>query len=126
MELYARWFSNLEPGLLAIGTNQERQLLQQNSPVPVQRLWDVGVAGIHRLLSNRHVIDSALRYCRGGDGRSLCLQVAVVIAVPTRLAMARVFGLAPLDNAQLLCPGGVVNDNGFGAAILAGQIPQNS
>jgi NCAIR mutase (PurE)-related protein len=25
----------------------------------VQRLWDVGVAGIHRLLNHRHLLDAA-------------------------------------------------------------------
>jgi len=40
----------------------------------VQRLWDVGVAGIHRLLSNRHVIAEAMtqgNVMAGMEGRRI-------------------------------------------------------
>jgi len=68
----------------------------------VQRLWDVGVAGIHRLLSNRHVIAEAAVLIRGRDGRTLPSVVAgladcPVIAVPTSIGYGASFGgLAPL------------------------------
>ncbi|PSB34645.1 nickel pincer cofactor biosynthesis protein LarB [Chlorogloea sp. CCALA 695] len=98
----------------------------------VQRLWDVGVAGIHRLLNNRHVIDSAsvLIVVAGMEGALPSVVAGLadcpVIAVPTSIGYGASFGgLAPLLTMLNSCAAGVgvVNiDNGFGAAILAGQI----
>ena len=98
----------------------------------VQRLWDVGVAGIHRLLSNRHVIESAnvLIVVAGMEGALPSVVAGLadcpVIAVPTSVGYGASFGgLAPLLTMLNSCAAGVgvVNiDNGFGAAILAGQI----
>jgi pyridinium-3,5-biscarboxylic acid mononucleotide synthase len=96
------------------------------------RLWDVGVAGIHRLLSNRHVIDQAdvLVVVAGMEGALPSVVAGLarcpVIAVPTSVGYGANFqGLAPLLTMLNTCAAGVgvVNiDNGFGAAILAGQI----
>ncbi len=98
----------------------------------VERLWDVGVAGIHRLLSNRYVIDSAsvLIVVAGMEGALPSVVAGLadcpVIAVPTSVGYGASFGgLAPLLTMLNSCAAGVgvVNiDNGFGAAILAGQI----
>jgi NCAIR mutase (PurE)-related protein len=98
----------------------------------VLRLWDVGVAGIHRLLSNRHVIDAAdvLIVVAGMEGALPSVVAGIadcpVIAVPTSVGYGASFGgLAPLLTMLNSCAAGVgvVNiDNGFGAAILAGQI----
>ncbi|NEO52255.1 MAG: nickel pincer cofactor biosynthesis protein LarB [Okeania sp. SIO3B5] len=98
----------------------------------VQRLWDVGVAGIHRLLSNKHLIAEAdvLIVVAGMEGALPSVVAGLadcpVIAVPTSVGYGANFdGLAPLLTMLNSCaPGiGVVNiDNGFGAAILAGQI----
>lgn len=98
----------------------------------VQRLWDVGVAGIHRLLDNRHVIESAsvLIVVAGMEGALPSVVAGLadcpVIAVPTSIGYGASFGgLAPLLTMLNSCAAGVgvVNiDNGFGAAILAGQI----
>ncbi|HBB30598.1 MAG TPA: nickel pincer cofactor biosynthesis protein LarB [Cyanobacteria bacterium UBA8803] len=98
----------------------------------VQRLWDVGVAGIHRLLSHREMIAEAdVAIVVAGMEGALPSVVAgladcPVIAVPTSIGYGASFGgLAPLLTMLNSCaPGvGVVNiDNGFGAAILAGQI----
>lgn len=98
----------------------------------VQRLWDVGVAGIHRLLSNRHVIESAnvLIVVAGMEGALPSVVAGLadcpVIAVPTSVGYGASFGgLAPLLTMLNSCAAGVgvVNiDNGFGAAVLAGQI----
>lgn len=98
----------------------------------VRRLWDVGVAGIHRLLSNRDVIAQAdvLLVVAGMEGALASVVAGLadcpVIAVPTSVGYGANFnGLAPLLTMLNSCtPGiGVVNiDNGFGAAILAGQI----
>ena len=98
----------------------------------VRRLWDVGVAGIHRLLSNRHVIaDADVLIAVAGMEGALASVVAgladcPVIAVPTSVGYGASFGgIAPLLTMLNSCAAGVgvVNiDNGFGAAILACQI----
>lgn len=98
----------------------------------VQRLWDVGVAGIHRLLNNRHVIESAsvLIVVAGMEGALPSVVAGLadcpVIAVPTSIGYGASFGgLSALLTMLNSCATGigVVNiDNGFGAAILAGQI----
>ncbi|NEQ21138.1 MAG: nickel pincer cofactor biosynthesis protein LarB [Microcoleus sp. SIO2G3] len=98
----------------------------------VKRLWDVGVAGIHRLLSNQQVITEAdvLIVVAGMEGALPSVVAGLadcpVIAVPTSIGYGTSFGgIAPLLTMLNSCaPGiGVVNiDNGFGAAILAGQI----
>ena len=98
----------------------------------VQRLWDLGVAGIHRLLSERRSIAQAdvLIVVAGMEGALPSVVAGLadcpVIAVPTSVGYGASFnGLAPLLTMLNSCAAGVgvVNiDNGFGAAILAGQI----
>jgi pyridinium-3,5-biscarboxylic acid mononucleotide synthase len=98
----------------------------------VERLWDVGVAGIHRLLNNRQAIDDAdvLIVVAGMEGALPSVVAGLadcpVIAVPTSIGYGASFGgIAPLLTMLNSCAAGVgvVNiDNGFGAAILAGQI----
>ena len=124
-------------GILSAGTAdlpvaEEAAVTAELSGFRVQRLWDVGVAGIHRLLSNRHVIESVsvLIVVAGMEGALPSVVAGLadcpVIAVPTSIGYGASFGgLAPLLTMLNSCaPGvGVVNiDNGFGAAILAGQI----
>jgi pyridinium-3,5-biscarboxylic acid mononucleotide synthase len=98
----------------------------------VEKLWDVGVAGIHRLLHNHHIIDNAdvLIVVAGMEGALPSVVAGLancpVIAVPTSVGYGASFGgIAPLLTMLNSCAAGVgvVNiDNGFGAAILAGQI----
>ena len=98
----------------------------------VERLWDVGVAGIDRLLSNRQIIDDAdvLIVVAGMEGALPSVVAGLAdcptIAVPTSIGYGASFGgIAPLLTMLNSCAAGVgvVNiDNGFGAAILAGQI----
>jgi pyridinium-3,5-biscarboxylic acid mononucleotide synthase len=98
----------------------------------VEKLWDVGVAGIHRLLSNRHIIDNAdvLIVVAGMEGALPSVVAGLadcpVISVPTSIGYGASFGgIAPLLTMLNSCAAGVgvVNiDNGFGAAILACQI----
>ncbi len=98
----------------------------------VKRLWDVGVAGIHRLLSHRQVIEQAdvLIVVAGMEGALPSVVAGMadcpVIGVPTSMGYGASFaGVAPLLTMLNSCAAGigVVNiDNGFGAAILAGQI----
>jgi NCAIR mutase (PurE)-related protein len=103
---------------------------------PVERLYDVGVAGIHRLLAHherlrrgRVVIvvagmEGALPSVVGG------LVERPVIAVPTSIGYGASFGgLAALLAMMNSCAAGVtvVNiDNGFGAAVAATLINRAS
>lgn len=124
-------------GVLTAGTAdlpvaEEAAVTAELCGLQVKRLWDVGVAGIHRLLSHRHVIDSVsvLIVVAGMEGALPSvvagLADAPVIAVPTSIGYGASFGgIAPLLTMLNSCAAGigVVNiDNGFGAAILAGQI----
>ncbi|MDA1189122.1 MAG: nickel pincer cofactor biosynthesis protein LarB [Chloroflexi bacterium] len=98
----------------------------------VRQLFDVGVAGLHRLLANMETLQSAkvLVVVAGMDGvlPSVVggLVEAPVIAVPTSVGYGSSFeGLAALLTMMNSCaPGvGVVNiDNGFGGGYLAATI----
>jgi pyridinium-3,5-biscarboxylic acid mononucleotide synthase len=98
----------------------------------VERLADVGVAGIHRLLANREKIRSAsvLVVVAGMDGALPSVTAGLtdkpVIAVPTSVGYGASFGgLAALLTMLNSCANGVtvVNiDNGYGAGYAASQI----
>ena len=98
----------------------------------VERLFDVGVAGIHRLLDNRRRLDSAavLVVVAGMEGALPSVVAGLidkpVIAVPTSIGYGASFhGLAALLGMLNSCAAGVtvVNiDNGFGAGFAASLI----
>lgn len=98
----------------------------------VERLYDVGVAGIHRLLSNRKKLDdcSVIIAVAGMEGALASVVGGLVdkpvIAVPTSIGYGANFGgLAALLAMLNSCASGigVVNiDNGFGAGFLASTI----
>lgn len=98
----------------------------------VSHLYDVGVAGIHRLLSNRKVIDQArvVIVCAGMEGALPSVVGGLVrvpvIAVPTSIGYGASFnGLAALLGMLNSCASNVsvVNiDNGFGAGYVASMI----
>ena len=98
----------------------------------VERCYDVGVAGLHRLLGNLPAIRKAdvVVAVAGMDGALptvvASLVPAPVVAVPTSVGYGASFGgLAALLTMLNACaPGiGVVNiDNGYGAAVLASRI----
>lgn len=124
--------SILSAGTADLSVAEEAAITAELSGFQVKRLWDVGVAGIHRLLSNRHVIDEAdvLIVVAGMEGALPSVVAGLadcpVIAVPTSIGYGASFnGLAALLTMLNSCAAGigVVNiDNGFGAAVLAGQI----
>ncbi|QLE56249.1 nickel pincer cofactor biosynthesis protein LarB [Nostoc sp. TCL26-01] len=124
--------SIVSAGTADLPVAEEAAVTAELSGFRVQRLWDVGVAGIHRLLSNRHLIESAsvLIVVAGMEGALPSVVAGLadcpVIAVPTSVGYGASFGgLAPLLTMLNSCAAGVgvVNiDNGFGAAVLAGQI----
>jgi len=98
----------------------------------VQTIYDVGVAGIHRILSKRDSIDAArvIVVVAGMDGALPSVVGGLVdkpvIAVPTSVGYGAGFqGLAPLLTMLNSCASGiaVMNiDNGFGAGVLAHRI----
>jgi len=104
--------------------------------VPVKRVYDAGVAGIHRIL--RHVPAlrraSAIVVVAGMEGALASVVGGItgrpVIAVPTSVGYGASFGgLAALLAMLNSCAAGVtvVNiDNGFGAGYAAGVIALRS
>jgi hypothetical protein len=98
----------------------------------VELVADVGVAGIHRLLAQKHTLTSArvLIVCAGMEGALPTvvggLVNAPVIAVPTSVGYgASLGGVAALLGMLNTCSPNVsvVNiDNGFGAACIASLI----
>lgn len=102
----------------------------------VTELYDVGVAGIHRLLSKLDVINASnvIVACAGMEGALPSVIAGLtdkpVIAVPTSVGYGASFnGLAALLGMLNSCSSGVsvVNiDNGFGAGYQASLINQLS
>lgn len=95
-------------------------------------LYDVGVAGIHRILSKKKELESAnvIIVIAGMEGALASVVSGLVskpvIAVPTSVGYGASFGgIAPLLTMMNSCSPGVavVNiDNGFGAAYFASLI----
>jgi NCAIR mutase (PurE)-related protein len=98
----------------------------------VEKLYDVGVAGIHRLLSQRELLyqASVLIVAAGMEGALPSVVAGLVdkpvIGVPTSVGYGASFGgiTALLGMLNSCAPGmAVVNiDNGFGAACMAATI----
>eukprot|EP00978_Attheya_sp_CCMP212_P013408 scaffold33711_cov54-Attheya_sp.AAC.7 len=99
--------------------------------IEVERVYDVGVAGLHRIIRAlpklRHENVGCVIVCAGMDGALPSVVAGLVsvpvIAVPTSVGYGAAFGgLSAMGTMLNSCaPGvGVVNiDNGFGAAALA-------
>jgi NCAIR mutase (PurE)-related protein len=98
----------------------------------VELIADVGVAGIHRLLAQKHALQAArvLIVCAGMEGALPTvvggLVNAPILAVPTSVGYGASFGgIAALLGMLNTCSPNVsvVNiDNGFGAACMASLI----
>ena len=124
--------------VLAAGTSdlfvaeEAAVLLELTSGVHVERVYDVGVAGIHRLFQKLPTFEDCqcCIVCAGMDGALPSavggLLRAPIIAVPTSVGYGAAFGgIAPLLTMLNSCAPGVavVNiDNGFGAAVMAHKI----
>ena len=98
----------------------------------VERIYDVGVAGIHRLLAHRRAISQSrvAIVCAGMEGALPSVVGGLVgipvIAVPTSVGYGAAFqGMAALLGMMNSCASNVsvVNiDNGFGAGYVASLI----
>ncbi len=103
---------------------------------PVERIYDVGVAGLHRLLAEHQTLQrcEVAIVCAGMEGALPSvvggLVPAPVVAVPTNVGYGAAFGgLAALLGMLNSCSPNVtvVNiDNGFGAAVVATLIARKS
>lgn len=119
-------------GTADIPVAQEAALCARYFGHHVQTLFDVGVAGIHRLLDQRAMMEQAdvIIVVAGMEGALVSVVAGLVsqpvIAVPTSVGYGAHFqGLAPLLSMLNSCASGigVVNiDNGYGAAALASSI----
>jgi NCAIR mutase (PurE)-related protein len=126
--------------LLSAGTSdipvaEEAALTAELMGCQVERLFDVGVAGLHRLAAHQESLSraSALIVAAGMEGALPSVVAGLVgvpvIAVPTSIGYGASFGgLAALLAMLNSCSSGVaiVNiDNGFGAGYLAGLMGMN-
>jgi NCAIR mutase (PurE)-related protein len=119
-------------GTSDIPVAEEAQVTAEVMGNRIDTLYDVGVAGIHRLISNRDRLSQArvIICCAGMEGALPSVVgglVAVpVIAVPTSVGYgASLNGIAALLGMLNSCASNVtvVNiDNGFGAAYVASMI----
>jgi NCAIR mutase (PurE)-related protein len=123
--------------VLAAGTSDgpvaaEAALTARVFGAAVERVDDVGVAGLHRLLAARPALDRAdcVVVVAGMEGALASVVGGLVgtpmVAVPTSVGYGAAFGglAALLAMLNACAPGiGVVNiDNGFGAGVLAARI----
>jgi NCAIR mutase (PurE)-related protein len=128
-------------GVLCAGTGdvpvaEEAARTAEFLGVRVQRRYDAGVAGLHRVLAARRLLETAdaLVVAAGMEGALPSVVAGLtdrpVVAVPTSVGYGASYrGLAALLAMLNACaPGvGVVNiDNGFGAGCLAATIARRS
>ncbi|NCO37166.1 MAG: 1-(5-phosphoribosyl)-5-amino-4-imidazole-carboxylate carboxylase [Armatimonadetes bacterium CG_4_10_14_3_um_filter_66_18] len=111
---------------------EEAAVTAEAAGARVERLYDVGVAGIHRLLVHRDALERAtvIIVVAGMEGALASVVGGLVdkpvIAVPTSVGYGASFnGLAPLLTMLNSCASGVVVvniDNGFGAGYFAAML----
>jgi len=119
-------------GTSDIPVAEEAAMTAEAAGFEVKRIFDVGVAGIHRLLAyKKNMAEASVIIVVAGMEGALASVVAglvdiPVIAVPTSIGYGASFnGLAALLSMLNSCAPGVVVvniDNGFGAACAAGLI----
>jgi NCAIR mutase (PurE)-related protein len=127
--------------VLAAGTSdgpvaEEAAITARAFGAEVERVDDVGVAGLHRLIAARPVLDRAdvLVVVAGMEGALPSVVGGLVgtplVAVPTSIGYGASFGgLAALLGMLNSCAPGVtvVNiDNGFGAGVFAARVARRA
>jgi len=122
----------LTAGTLDIPVAEEAAATAEAAGVPVEKLYDVGVAGLHRLFQHYEKLRQAgvIIVVAGMEGALASVVGGLVdkpvIGVPTSVGYGASFnGLAALLTMLNSCAAGmaVVNiDNGFGAGFLAARI----
>jgi NCAIR mutase (PurE)-related protein len=126
----------LSAGTSDLPVAEEAAVTLEFMGVPVRRVYDAGVAGIHRLLGHVRALRtaSAIVVVAGMEGALASVVAGMtdrpVIAVPTSVGYGASYGgLAALLAMLNSCAAGVtvVNiDNGFGAGYAAGVIARRS
>jgi len=119
-------------GTADIPVSEEARITLELMGNRVKTLCDVGVAGLHRVLDKKSLLDEAdvIIVIAGMEGALASVVSGLVskpvIAVPTSVGYGASFGgIAPLLTMMNSCSPGVavVNiDNGFGAAYMASLI----
>ncbi len=122
----------ISAGTSDIPVAEEARLTLETLGHPVQKLYDAGVAGLHRLLGKQDILRQAtvIIVVAGMEGALPSVVGGLVrcpvIAVPTSVGYGASFGgiAALLGMLNSCAPGiAVVNiDNGFGAACMAEAI----
>ena len=129
--------TRLITGVISAGTSdlsvaEEAAQTLETFGVPVKRITDVGVAGVHRLLAHQSLLEEAsiLIVIAGMEGALPSVVGGLtrqpIIAVPTSVGYGTALsGITPLLAMLTSCASGisVVNiDNGFGGAAAALRI----
>ncbi len=127
-----RYVAVLTAGTADTPVGEEAAMTLEWQGSRAERLYDVGVAGLHRLLDNLNVVQNAhvLIVAAGMEGALVSVVAGLVsrpvVAVPTSIGYGASFGgVSALLTMLNSCAGGVavVNiDNGFGAACYAHRI----
>jgi hypothetical protein len=127
-----RYVAVLTAGTADTPVGEEAALTLEWQGSRVERRYDIGVAGLHRLLDQMDLIQRAnvLVVAAGMEGALVSVVAGLVarpvVAVPTSVGYGASFGgVAALLTMLNSCAGGVavVNiDNGFGAACYAHRI----
>ena len=128
----AREIAVVSAGTSDMAVAEEAALTAEYMGIVVNRVYDVGVAGLHRILAQQSVLRkaSAVIVCAGMEGALPSVVGGLVgvpvIAVPTSVGYGAAFGgVAALLGMLNSCSPNVtvVNiDNGFGAAYVATMI----
>jgi hypothetical protein len=131
-ELGTGEISVVTAGTSDIPVAEEAALVAETMGNRVTRIWDAGVAGIHRILSEREILQSSrvVIVVAGMEGALPSVVGGLVrvpvIAVPTSIGYGASFGgIAALLGMLNSCSSNVtvVNiDNGFGAGFVAALI----
>lgn len=128
------WAAVVTAGTSDLAVAEEAAVTLESFGCHAERVYDVGVAGLHRVLGRLDTLRkaSAVIVVAGMDGALPSvvagLVTAPVIAVPTSVGYGAAFqGIAPLLSMLNSCSPGlaVVNiDNGFGAACFTMKLLQ--
>ncbi|MDI6756477.1 MAG: nickel pincer cofactor biosynthesis protein LarB [Endomicrobiia bacterium] len=119
-------------GTTDIPVAEEAAVTAEALGVRVERLYDVGVAGVHRVIERREIIENAAAVvvCAGMEGALPSvvggLARSIVIGVPTSVGYGANFGgVAALLAMLNSCAPNVATvniDDGFGAGVIASLI----
>ncbi len=126
----------LSAGTADIPVAEEAAVVAETIGCHVERVYDVGVAGLHRLLDKLDAIYKAdcIIVVAGMEGALASVVAGLgggpVVAVPTSVGYGASFGgIAALLTMLNSCAGGVVVvniDNGFGAGYVAALIARRA